>query len=49
MEGFGWKFLPGPGGLLDQDEVLMDDLLTISMVNGWMQPQDEAALRAKFR
>ena len=30
MEGFDWKFLPEPGGLLDQPDWLMDDLTTIS-------------------
>ena len=30
MESFDWKFLPEPGGLLDQPEWLLDDLATIA-------------------
>lgn len=30
MAATGWRFLPYPGGLLDQPEWLIDDLLTIS-------------------
>lgn len=29
MEATGWKFLPYPGGLLDQPEWLMQDLFRI--------------------
>ena len=30
MQSFDWKFMPEPGGLLDQPDWLIDDLLTIS-------------------
>lgn len=30
LENFDWKFLPNPGGLLDQEEALMQDLSVIS-------------------
>lgn len=29
MEATGWRYLPEAGGLLDQDEALMSDILTI--------------------
>jgi len=31
MEATGWKFLPYPGGLLDQPEALLDDLFKIRL------------------
>ncbi len=31
MEATGWKFLPFPGGLLDQPGWLMDDLFTLAV------------------
>jgi hypothetical protein len=36
MEATGWKHLPHAGGLLDQPEALMDDLMTIAWVYGTM-------------
>ena len=33
MQAFGWKFLPYEGGLMDQPETLMDDILAISSAN----------------
>lgn len=32
LERMEWQYLPDAGGLLDQPEALMDDLLTISYV-----------------
>lgn len=32
MEATGWQFLPHAGGLLDQDQALQDDLMTIAAV-----------------
>jgi hypothetical protein len=36
MEATGWKHLPHVGGLLDQPQALMDDLMTIAWVYGTM-------------
>jgi len=33
MEATGWRFLPQAGGLLDQDEALLLDVLTIASLN----------------
>lgn len=30
MDNFNWRFLPQAGGLLDQDESLMRDILTVA-------------------
>lgn len=38
MEALDWKHLPNAGGLLDQDEALMQDLMTIS----WRRDRLEA-------
>ena len=37
LEAFGWKFLPQAGGLLDQDECLMQDLTMISWRKRWLK------------
>jgi len=34
MENSGWKHLPREGGLLDQEDSLMEDLLIISWRKG---------------
>jgi len=39
MEATGWKHLPLAGGLLDQPEALMDDLLTLSWLSGIVREQ----------
>ena len=33
MQATGWTFLPYAGGLLDQPEALMDDIMTISLTS----------------
>lgn len=33
IQATGWKFLPYPGGLLNQPESLMDDIMAISTVS----------------
>lgn len=35
LEGIEWKHLPDPGGLLDQDQALMQDLSTIGHMS-WL-------------
>ena len=45
LESFGWEKLPYEGGLLDQPDWLMDDLMTISWRKGVvkdMLPKDVA-------
>lgn len=37
LENTGWKHLPGAGGLLDQEDALMADLLIISWRKGIMK------------
>ncbi len=31
IQATGWRFLPCPGGLLDQPESLMDDIMAIAI------------------
>ena len=33
MEATGWKYLPCAGGLIDQDEALLMDVLTIAALS----------------
>jgi len=37
MESTGWRFLPYAGGLLDQPETLMDDLMFIAWQSGLIE------------
>lgn len=39
MEAMGWKHLPYTGGLLEQPEWLIEDLLTISSLSGRIKKQ----------
>lgn len=39
MQATGNRFLPCAGGLLDQPESLMDDLLTLSWLSGIIEKQ----------
>jgi len=41
QEATGWRFLPCPGGLLDQDEALLMDILAIAALNErWKRSQN---------
>jgi hypothetical protein len=37
MEMYGWQFLPSSGGILDQDQALMQDLSTITWRKGYLE------------
>lgn len=39
MEATGWKFLPYAGGLLDQPDWLLRDLLTVSAISERVRKQ----------
>lgn len=43
MEATGWKYLPVAGGLLDQPEALMEDLLAIAAMNTGVKEQVKGA------
>jgi len=42
VDGLEWKHLPGGKALLDQDEALLDDLLTISYVSQMVEAMIKA-------
>ena len=41
MEATGWRFLPSPGGLLQQSETIMDDIIAIAAVSRRIQEQQD--------
>jgi hypothetical protein len=41
-EATGWRFLPNAGGLLDQDESLLQDVLAIAALNERLKKLDQA-------
>ena len=41
METTGWRFLPIEGGLLDQPETLIDDLMTMAWLYGLIEGDKE--------
>ena len=46
LEATGWRFLPFPGGLLDQPDWLLRDLMTIAAVSERVRkelPEDDNA------
>ena len=44
MDMTGWRHLPRAGGLLDQDEQEMLDVMQVDQVVRWLSPQDQAEL-----
>jgi hypothetical protein len=40
MEATGWRFLPYPGGLMDQPELLMQNVFRISTVARAMEENE---------
>jgi len=38
-ESFGWRFLPHAGGLLDQPQWLVEDLMTLTWVSGLVEQE----------
>lgn len=41
LEATGWQHLPCSGGLLDQLDALMEDLMTITWLHNLMKQQSE--------
>lgn len=39
MAAFDWQHLPAPGGLLDQNKALMEDLLSIHARRNWLDKE----------
>lgn len=39
LDSLDWRYLPDPGGLLDQNEALMSDLATISYASQLVEIQ----------
>jgi len=48
MEALDWRFLPSAGGMLDQPEALMEDLLTISWRRDVIESRRKAGLDPRF-